>query len=304
MLPENVRFGTSSWNYPGWKGIVYSRKYKSKAEFTRLSLQEYAQFPAFRCVGIDHAFYRPPSLEQLQGYAALTPESFRWVSKVWERITIPKYPTHPRYGTQRGQINSDFLNAKLFTEEVGQSFASAAAVRLRTGPFIFQFPTISPGVLSREIFLERLAEFLRAIPTDFEYAIELRNPEFLCAQYFSLLAQHAHVTHCFNHWHIMPPIVEQMRAAAQAGGLQASFFVARALTPLGVKYEEAVKLFSPYDAVKQENHQLRADLARLVRRALETKKSAYVLVNNRAEGCAPLTIQAVQAMLEGGKCLN
>ncbi|MBX7144379.1 MAG: DUF72 domain-containing protein [Oligoflexia bacterium] len=301
MSANRIFFGTSSWNYPGWKGLVYKRTYKSKAEFSRSALEEYSHFPAFTCVGVDHAFYRPPPLEQLQGYVKQTPDTFRWLCKVWERITIPKYPTHPRYGENRGKVNPDFLNAELFSQEVLASYAADMSVQKRTGPFIFQFPTINQKVLKREEFFERLAAFLQHIPREFQYAVEIRNREYLSTEYFKLLNEFEHVTHCFNHWYIMPALIDQMRCAAEAGGIRAPFYVARALTPLGVKYEEAVKLFSPYDTIKQENQTMRADLARLVHRALETQRSAYVLVNNRAEGCAPLTIMAVQASLAEGK---
>ncbi len=300
-IPDSIRFGTSSWNYPGWQGLVYTKSYRSKAEFTRCSLEEYAQFPRFRCVGIDHAFYRPPSPAQLRGYALQTPSTFRWVSKVWERVTIPKYPTHARYGEHRGLVNPDFLNAELFSREVLESYGRDADVRVRTGPFVFQFPTIASKILQTPEFLERLGAFLQAIPNEFQYAIEVRNPEFLSTSYFQLLTKFPHVTHCFNHWHYMPPLCEQMRIAASAGGLVSPFYVARALTPLGVSYEAAVKLFSPYQEVRRENPELRADLVRLARRAIETKRDAYILVNNRAEGCAPLTIEAVQSAL--GKAL-
>jgi len=297
-----IRFGTSSWNYPGWQGLVYTRSYRSKAEFSRRCLEEYAQYPLFGCVGIDHAFYRPPSPAQLRGYALQTPPTFRWVSKVWERVTIPKYPMHARYGEHRGLVNPDFLSAALFSREVLESYGKDADVRARTGPFIFQFPTIAPKVMAAPEFFERLHAFLRGIPQEFQYAIEVRNPEFLGGAYFRLLAEYPQVTHCFNHWNFMPPLREQMRYAADAGGLVAPFYVARALTPLGVSYEAAVKLFSPYQEIRRENPELRADLIRFARRAIETKRDAYILVNNRAEGCAPLTIQAVRKGVSGAPC--
>ena len=29
-LPAEVRFGASSWNYPGWRGLVYHREYEGR----------------------------------------------------------------------------------------------------------------------------------------------------------------------------------------------------------------------------------------------------------------------------------
>ncbi|MGH7527508.1 MAG: DUF72 domain-containing protein, partial [Gemmatimonadales bacterium] len=65
-IPEGVRFGSSSWNYPGWRGLVYRRDYGTKGAATRM-LEEYAAFPLFRTVGIDSSFYAPPTEEVLRG---------------------------------------------------------------------------------------------------------------------------------------------------------------------------------------------------------------------------------------------
>jgi hypothetical protein len=58
-----------------------------------------------------------------------------------------------------------------------------------------------------------------------------------------------------------------------------------------------VDVFAPYDRIREPNPKLRRDLARLVDQAVKLKIPAYLLVNNRAEGSAPLTIAAVAEML-------
>ena len=83
------------------------------------------------------------------------------------------------------------------------------------------------------------------------------------------------------------------KAAAQAGGLTANFFVARILTPRGVSYEAAVELFKPYDQIKRPNPEMRSDVVRLVNRAIERNVEAYIIVNNRAEGNSPYTISEI-----------
>ncbi len=290
-LPRNIRFGTSTWTYPGWKGSIYHREYKSEKEFNHKTLEEYAAFPLFRTVGIDSFFYGPPKVKTLQDYAAQVPPEFLWVSKVWEHLSVLKFPTHPRYGKYAGQENPSFLNAEVFIESVLKPYREAG-VEKHTGPFVFQFGTIAKNVLSPAEFFTRLENFLGKLPADFQYAMEIRNPEYLVADYFQTLNKFG-ATHCFNHWNYMPRLRDQMKAAADAGGLTAPFYAARILTPKGVSYEAAVKLFSPYDSIKQPNPEMRDDVKRLVRRAIETEKSAFVIVNNRAEGYAPGTIDAV-----------
>ncbi|MFN8392642.1 MAG: DUF72 domain-containing protein [Bdellovibrionota bacterium] len=292
-LPQDIRFGTSTWTYPGWKGTIYHREYKSEKEFKATSLGEYATFPLFRTVGIDSTFYSPPTAKTLESYASMVPESFLWVSKVWERVTIPQYPTHPRYGALSGKVNPDFLNPDCFLSKVLPPYQESV-VKSHTGPFVFQFGTIAKQVMAPDEFLKKLDSFFRQLPKDFHYATEIRNPELLENDYFALLNEHG-ATHCFNHWHYMPPLAEQMKRAAAAGGLQAPFYVARLLTPLGVSYENAVRLFSPYDSMKRPNLAMRKDAVRIVKRAMATKRSAFVIVNNRCEGYAPGTINAIIA---------
>src|SRR3954447_1873209 len=58
-IPAGVCFGASSWNYPGWRNLVYHREYETRGAPARM-LSEYAAFPLFRTVGIDSSFYAPP----------------------------------------------------------------------------------------------------------------------------------------------------------------------------------------------------------------------------------------------------
>jgi hypothetical protein len=46
--------------------------------------------------------------------------------------------------------------------------------------------------------------------------------------------------------------------------------------------------------------EMRRDTVDLVKKAMEEKRRTYVIVNNRSEGNAPLTIQALTSILEGG----
>lgn len=89
----------------------------------------------------------------------------------------------------------------------------------------------------------------------------------------------------------MPPLAEQHKRMEQK--YTAPFVLFRLLTPLQVKYEQAVELAEPYDRIVRELPQMRVDTVKLVRQAVSENRRAYVLVNNRAEGCAPLTVQAL-----------
>src|SRR2546428_14013899 len=95
-VPPNVRFGTSTRTYDGWTGDVYHRPYRSAQPARRL--EEYVRYPLFRTVGIDSAFYEPPSEEGLVAYARALPPGFPCVGKGWARTTAGRFPPAPGRG--------------------------------------------------------------------------------------------------------------------------------------------------------------------------------------------------------------
>lgn len=292
-LPETALFGTSSWTYPGWTGLVYDQEYPKTGATARM-LEEYARYPLFRTVGIDSTFYAPATARTLESYARALPPGFRCVSKVWDRITVHTLPK-ARYKTQGGEANPDFLNAELFKAEVLAPFLEHFADHL--GPFVFEFQTIARAAkLTGQAFADLLDRFFSQLPREAPYAVELRNQEFLVPPYFAVLREH-NVAHVFNSWTRMPPIGEQLDIP---GALSAPFTVARVLLRPGRTYSEAVDAFAPYDRIHDRNPELRADVARLIRMAAELRIPAYVLVNNRAEGSAPHTIAAIARLLTSG----
>ncbi len=289
-MPEVLRFGTSSWTYPGWKGLVYQQDYP-KSGASAAMLAEYAKFPLFRTVGIDSSFYAPPSVAVLESYARALPPGFRCVSKVWDRITVHTLPK-ARYKTGGGELNPDFLNAELFKSEVLERFQAHFADQL--GPFVFEFQTIGRAArLTGQAFADLLDRFFSRLPREVPYAVELRNQEYLVPPYFAVLREH-NVAHVFNSWTRMPAVGEQLEIP---GALSAPFTVARILLRPGRTYNEAVDAFAPYDRIQDKNPELRQDVAKLIRQAAALRIPAYILVNNRAEGSAPHTIAAIAALL-------
>ena len=289
-LPASVRFGASSWNYPGWRGLVYHREYVGKGASARM-LEEYARFPLFRTVGIDSSFYAPPTEETLGSYAEHLPPGFPCVSKVWNQLTVQTF-TQAQDRARAGKVNPDFLNPDVFLEAVYQPYRRYFADH--AGPLVFEFQTISRSSgMSPERFAERLDEFFSALPRDAMYAVEIRNEEFLTPMYFAVLREHG-VAHVFNSWTRMPPIGHQLDLPGSVSG---PFLVARALLRPGRTYDEAVDAFSPYDRILDPSPPLRRDLLRLIETAVHTRIPAYLLVNNRAEGSSPLTIAEVLRLL-------
>jgi uncharacterized protein YecE (DUF72 family) len=289
-IPASVRFGTSTWNYPGWRGLVYHEDYGPKGAAAKM-LREYAAFPLFGTVGIDSSYYGPPTESVLRSYADHLPPGFPCISKVWSQITVHTF-TKAQDPDRAGKPNPDFLNPDLFVEEIYQPYQRYFADN--TGPFVFEFQTIAKySGIDAQVFANRLDEFFSALPRDAQYAVEVRNDEFLTPMYFAVLREHG-VAHVFTSWTRMPPLGHQLDLP---GSLTGPFILARALLRPGRTYNEAVDAFAPYDRIREPNLKLRRDLVRLVETAVRTKIPAYLLVNNRTEGSAPLTIAAVAEML-------
>ncbi len=289
--PPGVRFGTSSWTYPGWFGQVYSRKYRSSGD-TVAMLEEYARCPLFNCVGADSTFYRPPGRDTLEAYASVLPEGFQFLGKVYERFTIRRFTSHRKWGADAGRRNPDFLDAARCTDLVVGPWIEALGKK--AGPLIFEFqamyPPDRPGA---EAWADLLERFFESLPPGGRYAVELRNPELLERPYFTALAR-AGVSHVFNAWTRMPPIDEQLRLD---GALTAEFTVARALLSRSRTYSDAVDRFKPYDRIREAQPSVRRGIVQLVLEAVGAGRAVYVLVNNRLEGNAPGTIEAIRHLV-------
>jgi uncharacterized protein YecE (DUF72 family) len=291
LARENVFIGTSSWKYEGWFGQVYTRSnYLARGRyshrlFEEACLKEYAQ--TFPTVCGDFSFYQFPAEAFWRRLFALAPENFRFAFKVPEQITCRTFPAHARYGPQAGRENESFLDAELLKRMFLQPLEP---YRSKTALLILEFGTFSGRTFTGvEEFLARLDPFLAALPGEFRYAVEVRNPEYLCRDYFACLRGHG-VAHVYNAWSRMP---ELRRQIAIPDSVTADFLVCRALLRRGRAYEDAVTMFAPYTEVKDPNPEARDAMRVLIERARDKQHVAFLFVNNRLEGNAPATILSV-----------
>jgi uncharacterized protein YecE (DUF72 family) len=287
---RGIYFGSSSWKYPGWQGMVYNRTYPSKKAFERECLTEYSGL--FPTVCADFALYNFPDREQMQIVHDSTTDDFRLSLKVTDRITVKRYPNLPRHGVHAGRENPDFLNLELFEDAFLRPVES---LRKKRGVIIFEFSAFYPNSgITYDKFVRLMDDFLARLPKEFSYAVEIRNKEYLTSDYLTMLSDRG-VAHVLNSWTKMPPIIEQIQIA---GVLSARFSVARALLKPGRTYQDAVDLFQPYDAIKEENPEIRLGLAETVQRCVAEGRQLYAYVNNRAEGNSPKTIEAILDILD------
>jgi uncharacterized protein YecE (DUF72 family) len=289
LAGQGIWIGTSSWKYDGWLNQIYSpERYETRGRFSRKRfeaecLAEYAE--TFPVVCGDFSFYQYPSPEYWGKLFASAPPNLRFALKVPEEVTAEVFPNHPRYGARAGAENESYLNADalkaLFLEPL-------EPYRDRLAPLIFEFGARSASLPE---FVGRLDPFLSTLPEEFRYAIEIRNRAYLAAPYFDCLREHG-VAHVLNAWTRMPALAEQI---ALPGSLTAPFTVVRALLRHGRPYEQAVEKFSPYREAIEPNPEGREALRALIRRMKEERRTTFIFVNNRFEGNAPQTIEAITA---------
>ena len=291
-LPPGVRFGTSSWSFPDWVGLVYSRV-ATVGELAREGLREYARHPLLTTVGIDRSYYAPIPPQDLVRYDSQLPPGFPCCTKAPEAVTSAVRPT--RSGGARNEANPDFLNAALFEDEMLRPFRDL--FRDHTGPFILQFPPTPRSLhLAPAAFAERLDRFLAVLPSDFRYAVELRDPNLMTEDYRRALTAHG-AAHVYNYATAMP------MPANQAGMIpveSAPFAVIRLLLRPGTTYGERRDALAPFTRLTDPDEEMRGQVVSLARKAIDSGISISVLVNNKAEGCAPLTIRALAEMLGSG----
>ena len=281
-LPPGFRMGTSSWSFPGWLGIVYARK-RATSMLAREGLHEYAQHPLLRTVGIDRSFYAPIPDDDLRRYADQLGDDFPCCAKAPAAVTSESIP-----GLNRHHPNPDYLSAPRFVAEMIEPFARCFA--RHTGPFVLQFsPPADRKAANADAFIEALDRFLGELPQGYRYAVEIRNKWALCGTYRDVLARHG-AAHVFNYWSAMPMPGAQARTIAPE---DQPFVMVRLLLRPGTWYENQKQVFAPFDKLVQPDVDMRRDVVDLVHRASVAGRDAYVLVNNKAEGSAPLTIEAL-----------
>jgi uncharacterized protein YecE (DUF72 family) len=300
-IPPLLHLGTSSWSFPGWKGLVWDQEHAG-ATLSKHGLGAYAQHPMLRTVSLDRSFYRPLSASQYAAYAAQVPEHFRFVVKAPSLVTDATV----RGADGRGvQPNPAFLDPTLAISEFVQPALEGLGPRI--GSLVFQISPLPGTWLARvpEFFaqLETMLAALPPLPDGATIAVEVRDAQLLVPEFAALLKRSG-ATYCLGLHARMPPIEAQlpMLRALWPGPLVCRWNLHRKHGAYG--YEEAKSTYEPFDRLVDPDPDTRDMLARVIVATAAAGFHAYVTINNKAEGSAPLSVQelakAVLAALESG----
>ncbi len=71
----------------------------------------------------------------------------------------------------------------------------------------------------------------------------------------------------------------------------------RLLLAPGTRYNDRREEFAPFDHLVAPDAEMRRQVVALARKGAALGRDVFVLVNNKAEGCSPLTIRALAELL-------
>jgi len=163
--PPGILLGTSSFTASGWEGSFYPKGMRSTDY-----LAYYSEH--FQTVEIDSTFYGCPSPRTVSNWAARTPQDFIFSVKIPQAITHDKALVDCDSEFEEFVKTMDILGPKL-------------------GPMVFQFPSFDKWKFPKQDrFLAVLIPFLKKLPTDHKFVIEIRNKTWLDAKFADVLREY------------------------------------------------------------------------------------------------------------------
>ena len=150
-----LRVGTSGYQYDHWRGLFYPSGLAKRRWF-----EYYASH--FDSVEINNTFYQLPGEHTFDAWRAQAPEGFCFALKF------------SRYGSHLKRLKQP-------EDSIARFLGRAGRLGATLGPILVQLPPRwSPD-------LERLEAFLEAAPPERRFAVEFRDPRWLCEPVYGLL---------------------------------------------------------------------------------------------------------------------
>jgi uncharacterized protein YecE (DUF72 family) len=160
----SLYIGTSAFTAAGWEGSFYPEGTKP-ADY----LSYYAT--RFNSVEIDSTFYRTPTEATVRGWERKAPVGFVFAAKV------PQVITH-----EKVLVDCD--------DEFKQFVGVMELLGAKLGSLLLQFGYFNKkAFVGINDFLARLRPFLKKLPKDHKFAVEIRNKNWLVPQFVETLRE-------------------------------------------------------------------------------------------------------------------
>jgi len=278
---KKLRIGTCSWKYPSWKGIVYSSGVENY-------LQEYSR--KYSTVEVDQWFWslfpghknRLPDPGDVRQYRDSVPDDFRFTVKIPNSITLTH--AYSKKKSVLGPANPAFLSREVFSEFTH----TLKPMKDVLGPLIFQFEYLNRQKMeSRQEFEERLAKFRKGLPARWQYALEIRNGNYLNDRFLGYLMDQEWIP-VFLQGYWMPSIVDLwQKMKNRIRNFPVMVIRLHGTDREGIEQETG----EAWDRIVRPKDKELADIAAVVSDLMSSAKGLYINVNNHYEGSAPLTIE-------------
>ncbi|MFX1337999.1 MAG: DUF72 domain-containing protein [Promethearchaeota archaeon] len=163
-MQTKILIGCAGWDYNDWVGPFYP---KNMERFHHL--EYYTKY--FDIVEINSTFYNLPSEEMVINWVERVPKSFRYIVKVWQKI-------------------SHNLNDPELESHIAQFYSRMAFLKEKISKFLIQFP---PWFKYSEKHFKQLSTLLKQIPLEYNYVIELRDNSWFDAEVISKIIDRSRI---------------------------------------------------------------------------------------------------------------
>lgn len=282
-----IRFGTCSWKYDSWKGIVYS------GTNSKNYLQEYSK--KFDTVEIDQWFWSLfsnskivlPQKKVVEEYKQSVPKDFLFTIKVPNSITLTHFYKESKEDELR--INPSFLSVDLFN----QFLETIEPIKDKIGCLIFQFEYLNKQKMkSLSEFQNKFSEFRSQIKNDSPpIGIEIRNPNYLNEKYFTFLSEQKIAPVLLEGYYMSPITETYSKFKKQIKNLM----VIRLHGTDRKGIEEIANNNWSQIYINRDKEIL--SIAEMIRDLQKNEVDLFVNVNNHFEGSAPITINKIKEQL-------
>jgi uncharacterized protein YecE (DUF72 family) len=160
-----ILLGTSAFTANGWQGSFYPPGMQSRDFLSYYATQ-------FATVEVDSTFYGCPSARTVNNWAARTPKDFIF------SVKVPQVISH-----EKALVDCD--------SEIEEFVKTMDILGPKLGPMVFQFPLFDRWKFPKQdSFLAVLEPFLKKLPADHKFVIEIRNKTWLDARFADVLREH------------------------------------------------------------------------------------------------------------------
>jgi uncharacterized protein YecE (DUF72 family) len=284
-FPPNLLVGTSSWSSSDWCGSFYP----DQIEHGEMIRVYSSKLPT---VEIDSTWYRMPSRNMIETWKSKTTDGFIFSAKV------PKVISHDKY-------------LEGCEAELNEFISVMSGLGERLGPMILQFPYVAKRKDPQEYrtgadFIRRLEGFVKLLPSEFKWGIEIRNPLWVQPPLLDILRSRE-ISLVFIDYYTMDPLP---KLADRKEIFTAPFVYLRFLGNRK-EIEAAVKLAQDSGLRKRDFESLLKDRTGQMKACIPPIKTlltkeipVYVYFNNHYAGYAPGSVEIFEKLFNADMAFN